>query len=650
MANKNVPEQQTLFSESFMEDHAGTIVSKPYVALTELIANAYDAGATEVKIQWPEEQDLPFNIVDNGIGLSASEFSNIWCQLSVKRRKLFGTNARIPKDHRDLIKQRKAFGKNGKGRHAPLCFNASYNVETIGEGNVDVVSKKVSKSRDNTQLFHIEELATTLPLPYSHGTRISGLVSRNYISVDDVREIIESKFLVDPSFRVYLNDNEVNLSVFDNKEEIKITVEDQEIVIDVIVSDEIERKSRFMGVAWWVNARLVGEPGWKIINSDDSYIDSRYTIAKRVAFIVKADCLEDSVAADWMSFIPGSFSEKVIAAVNKAVKDKLISFFRENSQKTKEDIIKKHVDEWQEYSTVTRFTLGVFVDEVLKKDLTISPKDLDNVLEVFVKLEDAKSGYDIIRQLSQCTPDDIDKWNMIMTGWNANQAQHIFDLIHKRTKIISKLRAIVNEKTTDELHDIHPIIERELWIFGPEYEGGFLNFTSNISLNRIVDEKFGGDRTKLVNGRKRPDIVVFSQDHASPEGGPARGYKKVLVIELKRGGFHITSPEISQGQEYAKELKRAGVVTKDTPIDVYVIGSTLDDMAEIQEISQSFIRTIPITYDFVISHADQRMFYARKALEDLGHSEQADATIETAIQIEKQLNLVEQDFPEEEMA
>ncbi len=43
------------FGEAFLEDHAGRIISDPYVAVVELVANCWDAGARKVDITWPDK-------------------------------------------------------------------------------------------------------------------------------------------------------------------------------------------------------------------------------------------------------------------------------------------------------------------------------------------------------------------------------------------------------------------------------------------------------------------------------------------------------------------------------------------------------------------------------------------------------------------
>jgi hypothetical protein len=61
---KRTPEPQFCFGTGFLLDHAGQIIEDPKVALIELVANAYDAGATRVEVNWPREHGSPLSISD----------------------------------------------------------------------------------------------------------------------------------------------------------------------------------------------------------------------------------------------------------------------------------------------------------------------------------------------------------------------------------------------------------------------------------------------------------------------------------------------------------------------------------------------------------------------------------------------------------
>jgi hypothetical protein len=68
-----------LFDERFLDLHAGSIVSDTSVPVVELVANAWDAYATEVAITWPNSRDgTRFSMVDNGKGVGIpADFSPI---------------------------------------------------------------------------------------------------------------------------------------------------------------------------------------------------------------------------------------------------------------------------------------------------------------------------------------------------------------------------------------------------------------------------------------------------------------------------------------------------------------------------------------------------------------------------------------------
>src|SRR5438045_1931405 len=68
-------------------------------------------------------------------------------------------------------------------------------------------------------------------------------------------------------------------------------------------------------------------------------------------------------------------------------------------------------------------------------------------------------------------------------------------------------------------------------------------------------------------------IGTYSADAYGSDGEVA-GLRKVLILELKKGGFDLTQKEMDQGRDYAKELRLTGAVQQDTEVVVYVLGAT----------------------------------------------------------------------------
>jgi hypothetical protein len=84
------------------------------------------------------------------------------------------------------------------------------------------------------------------------------------------------------------------------------------------------------------------------------------------------------------------------------------------------------------------------------------------------------------------------------------------------------------------------------------------------------------------------------------------GLARVVIVELKRGGFDVTSKEIDQGLAYARELRK-GRVSRDTPILCYVLGSTVDATLD-EELVSGHTRILARRYESVLKQAHARTF------------------------------------------
>jgi HSP90 family molecular chaperone len=187
------------FGPEFLEDHARRIVRDPKIAIVELVANCWDAGADRVEVVWPEESvPDPIEICDNGTGMTYDQFVTRWRQLNYNRSESQGEDVVFPPDNRSS--HRKAFGRNGKGRHSVFCFADQYLVETWrdGETNIFEVKRTDSMVKAPYSIAHIERAEKQ-----GHGTIISTTLVRNHLPVAAVRDLIGSKFVTDPAFEVF---------------------------------------------------------------------------------------------------------------------------------------------------------------------------------------------------------------------------------------------------------------------------------------------------------------------------------------------------------------------------------------------------------------------------------------------------------------
>lgn len=124
--------QTALFEDDYLLRELGQVAHVPQVALTELVANAWDAGATKVDLILPAEIGGTLTITDDGHGMTPAQFKKRWMTLRYDREKHQGSNVEFPSGR--TARPRRAYGRNGVGRHGLLCFADEYEVRTWRDG------------------------------------------------------------------------------------------------------------------------------------------------------------------------------------------------------------------------------------------------------------------------------------------------------------------------------------------------------------------------------------------------------------------------------------------------------------------------------------------------------------------------------------
>ena len=289
-----------------------------------------------------------------------------------------------------------------------------------------------------------------------------------------------------------------------------------------------------------------------------------------------------------------------------------------------------------------------FIDEVQEKCPTISDRDLARTVQVLAKLEQSRAGYDLLTQLVACTPDDLDTWNSLMQQWTASNAEIVLNELDRRLKLIERMEKLVENPLADELHDLQPLFERGLWIFGPEYEA--VDFRSNRGLAEVIGKFLGGADYKPP--KRRPDFVVLPEisigaycADAYDAAGEISGIRKAAILELKKGGFCVAQKEVDQARDYSKEIRKAGRVHATTEIVAYVLGATLEQGLEQMTVGEK-TTIIPMVYETVLRKAHQRTFNLQKCLQETQPSIMSDPEVEEVLRIDRQKSLFDDLVPQ----
>lgn len=602
-----------------MHHHAGQVITDPFVAIVELIANSSDAGADKVEITWPAEPGEPVSIRDNGIGMTEAEFRRRWSQFNYNRRIEQGIEVTFPKGVKK--RARRPFGRNGIGRHAAFFFGPSYIVETCKDGQR--TRFQVTRNRGTASTpFAVQLLSQQDADADESGTTITVDCPRGLPPAITVQEAIGSRFIADPDFKLYMNGHEIQLTDLERQKETFTVAVDGlgDFHVHRFEAERTHRTSAHHGVAFWVENKLCGTPSWEILPGDSAN-DRRSQSAKKFTYVVIADALHEHVKADWSGFLPSPEVMAFKQAVDRFVRKNLHEAGAATRREKKRQALRDNSTSLASLSHEARQAVAKFTEEVLNRCPNIEESDLTNAVAVLASLENAKTGYNLLERMATLGSDNLDELDRLLDEWSISDMRRALDELDRRLKLIANLERMTADTHADELHDLQPLFEHGLWIFGPEFES--LHFMSNRTLATILREMFGAECTYRENNR-RPDFValpdssisVYSRDSFN-DSREVSGLGEIVIVELKRAGVTITTTEMDQAARYARRIRSKGNIGTGVRITAYVLGSEINPEDD-EKRTEGNTTIFPLRYSVVLRKAHSRTFHLMGALKDRG--------------------------------
>jgi len=355
------------------------------------------------------------------------------------------------------------------------------------------------------------------------------------------------------------------------------------------------------GIAWWVINRAVGECKWQ--SSDWSRIlDGRKSEAKRYTFIVQADFLNeaDAVKEDWSWF---KEDNKTWQTVRPLVQDKIKDIIYQNSYAERESkrqaIIEKVGGAVNSLPLMSKDRVETFVNEVVDNCPNFGEQEIIQLASILTKLEKSKSRYGLLEVLHNQDSNDLDALHEVLTQWTIGMAKIVLDEIQNRLKLINELKIKIQVAGIDEVHELQPLFEKGLWMFGPQFES--IEFTSNRGMTTVIRELFGDKQGKGT--RNRPDFVILPDSSAGfyarssyDENYNENGVDHVVIVDLKTTGIPLGEVEKGQVWKWVKELKQKGHIKQATRVDGFILGYRIEVGESEPSTHGSNVKIIPMLY------------------------------------------------------
>lgn len=606
----------SLFEKDYILRSLGKIVTDPAVALTELVANAWDAGASHVSIFIPDSANQMLYVEDNGNGMTEDEFQKRWMTLRYDKLKDQGKQVKFPEDGH---KPRIAFGRNGVGRHGLFCFADEYKVSTWRDGVKHIFTVQPNVETQPFAVVDKQEEACE-----GHGTRLEVIVDRHCPNVDRIREIISARFLHDPEFVIEVNNKILQLEDLCGGADVEeISVPDTGVHLKAYFIDTTKssRKSIFHGVAIWQSGRLVGNPSWTL--RDNAILDGRTALAKRYTVIVTSEDLSDYIKEDWSGFIESDVINNMYEKIEEFVDEQIKKYADSILENASENFDTEVRQQLVKVNPLARVEMKETVLEVVKESPRVKQESINLAMKTLIKFQQSQSGVELLEKLLRFDESDIEGMNAILEKWTVRDAAAVLNEVDRRLAIIEAISKLAGEETTDELHVLHPLINEARWLFGPEYESS--EYIFNKQMKTAVSKIFGEDAfyNPDVHYNRRPDLICLKDESGTvgisglEEEDIKSGLtivRNVLLIELKKGKFKLSRKEVHQAEGYVADLLQSDLGDKVRVVG-YVVGYACDS-----NISKDTIifggrgALYATTYSQLVDTAQRRMFNLRKLL------------------------------------
>lgn len=536
-----------------VDSRLATLLSQEYSsserALKELVDNAWDADAEQVTILLPKPlSGDPIVIQDDGTGMTEEELRRHYLSIASDRRSRRG--------ERTAGKNRLVKGRKGIGKFAGLMAAAVMTLETRARGRLCRITLRLD---DLSQVEDIEQLNIGLQSepcgPELHGTTITlsdlhqGLA---YPDANRLRQILLQDYGRQDDFAITIDGkrldvDDVSGSYSEQEEELPSA---GKVKLRFSISDG-KSGLRQPGITLRVDGKAVGRPGFFGLDQRDDFPSK---LLRKLYGEIEADGLRDHITAGWDAAVENSeLLKEVEGYVQPILREAYEQQYRREIQLAQARL---------QRAILTRLSAlpehkRVFADRAIKKILDKyygEPESkVEPVVNVLLEAMERSDYRILLEHIAEATPGDVAGVAERLDEFGLAEMAFLVQQATARQVFLDQLDALARDAATTEAV-LHKALERNLWVFGPEYS----LFSSNSTLRRQVEDVLGktytGDKAD-----KRPDLLLNEN-----LGG------QYLLIEFKRPSHALNHDDYVQAIGYRHELaKYLG-----SPIQVLLVGGS----------------------------------------------------------------------------
>ena len=522
----------------------------------ELVANAWDADATEVEITIPEtpiEDASQIVVRDNGMGMSDEDIREKYLIVGRDRREKENTD-------RTPMRKRPVMGRKGIGKFSAFGIARKLEIESANDEETSHFAMDYDEMLEQAPHRH----AKFPPLPptgtVSEGTTITLKRITKYrtrsISLPALRRGLARRFAIIGSrhdFQVIINRSPISVEERDIKRLLGKDKDGNPYLWEL--NEEINPDTGWM-VSGWIGAldrttsevdgvdrgisimargKLVQEPFLFNAVVGQQYALSYLVGELKAEFVDQA---EDTIGTSRNVLV---WDTEANAKLMKWGKQQVNKIAREWAKKRQSDNLDKlernelyrnFKERANEIDNPRAWRLAdTLVRQAISKNPTAGDDELSPIIETSLDFLEFDTFWDIAQDLVGSDVDDVGKLLNLFKEWEIVEAKEMSRVTRGRIATIEKLQQLI-ETDALEVPTLHNFLKEFPWVIDPRWT----LVADEIQYSTLLKQKFSD--AELAESDRRIDFLCVRES------------TNLVVVEIKRPSVRASRRELDQIRDY----------------------------------------------------------------------------------------------------
>ena len=505
--------------------------------ISELVANAWDADASEVKISVDEgEVDEATTIVvtDNGEGMSYDDIVDKYLRVGRKRR---------DEERETTPNNRLIMGRKGIGKLSVFGIAATSEIKTVRNGCLNAIRMNVNdmiKEAKDSGTYKPTVIHYNSDTSENQGTTIilSGFKRKTKMGAQSIRRKIARHFsVIGDGFRVSVNDHDILSSD-------KLTESDMDEIWKI--QEYVDPGVRNWPISGWVGAteepldeedrgititargKLIQSPTLFDIKSGDKFYYSYITGEINAEFF---DTAEDLISTNRQSVIWDTPQGELLKRWGHSKLKELSNSIAEKRRQKNEKVLMEdpELESWRNGLNRQERNQADRIIRILTSKEKMNAARRKEIMRHVITVFEQKVFLDLLAQLED--EEDPAMLLDVFEQWDVVEAREIERIVSGRLKTIDRLKNHIREDSK-EVPTLHKYFRKWPWILEPTWT----KWNDEVYFSQLLRERF--PERKLKEKNRRIDFIAIGTGDT------------INVVELKRPGHTVSRRDVNQLVDY----------------------------------------------------------------------------------------------------